>query len=237
LATGQVKRINLATGKRVVVMNRRGQPQWNDVFENNPRIARRDAPELERLVNCGGARPYIAGKSPTHWVWKRWDIAPGEIYLTPAEREFGAHYAGRVLIEPSTKVRGSNKAWLAERWQRVVDKSGLSFVQVGPEGTAWLDGVVRVPTTFRQACAVLAASRAYLGPEGALHHAAAALAVPAVVLWSHFIDPVFTGYATQRNLRHADGWCGSRTPCPTCRRSMEAITVHEVIHHLSEVIA
>jgi len=56
------------------------------------------------------------------------------------------------------------------------------------------------------------------------------------VLWSHFISPDITGYQTQKNLRHANGWCGMRVDCPTCRASMEAITVDEVAQALREVL-
>lgn len=234
MCTAQVRRINQETGRKVLVVARDGRPRWHEVFRNNPRMSN-DLGSV-RLLNGPGARPYIAGKTAIRWTWQRWEIEPGELYLTDEERAFGAPYTGSVLVEPATKVPNGNKAWAWERWQAVVDAfPGERFVQVGPPGARWLNGVQRVVTnTFREACAVLAVSRACVVPEGGMHHAAAALDVPAVVLYSEFISPDISGYATQRNIRHAGEACGSRVPCHGCKQSMQRITVGEVVENLRE---
>lgn len=237
MCTSQVRALNESTGRKVYVVGRGGTAQWNEVFEHNPRLTRRLTRDAVRLQNGPGVRPYIAQKLPDRWVWKRWPIAPGELFLTSEEHAFGRRHGGRILIEPNTKVEGGNKAWLWERWQEVVDRGG-DFVQIGHPGTRPLNGVAVAEThSFRQACAVLAHSRAFVGTEGGLHHAAAALGVPAVVLFSEFIDPEITGYATQRSLRRAGEACGMRVPCAGCRASMEAITVEEVITNLRDITA
>lgn len=226
----------MLNNRSVLVVNRAGRPQWHDVFEGNPRIVRAPTRFCQMLLNAGGCRPYIVSKTPERWVWKRWDITPGEIYLTAFEKVFAAPHAGAVLIEPHTKVPGSNKAWPWERWQALVDRGG-TFVQVGPPGTRVLHGVRFVETaSFRQACAVLAVSRAFVGSEGGLHHAAAALGVPAVVLFSEFIGTDITGYPIHRNLRHAGPACGSRLPCGGCHASMLAISVDEVENNLKDIL-
>lgn len=236
MATSQVKRLHEANGRQVVVVNHRGAPQWHEVFENNPRISRDITRHTQRLLNASGHRPYIAAKGPKAWAWRPWDIAPGELYFTQAERDFAAAHAGRVLIEPHTKVEGSNKAWPWERWQQLVDRGG-DFVQVGAPGARALRGVTFVETaSFRLACAVLAQSRAFVGPEGGLHHAAAAVGVPAVVLFSEFIGVDITGYPMHRNLRHAGAACGSRIPCVGCRSAMARITVDEVAANLEQIL-
>jgi len=233
MATGQVRKINEATRRRVVIVGRGNRPQWSEVFENNPRIVQTMGRYVQMLRNGGGIRPYIAAKTAERWTWREWDISPGEIFLSDAEKAFAEPYRGRVLIEPWTKVQGGNKAWPVERWQAVVDRAGLDFVQVGPANTRALRDVLFVATEFRQAMAVLSVCRAFVGSEGALHHAAAALGVPAVVLWSEFIEPRFTGYAQHRNIRHAGPYCGARLPCDGCKASMLAITVDEVIAGLN----
>lgn len=236
MATAQVKQLNERTGRQVVVVNTLMKPQWHEVFENNPRIARSFGRGTVHVINASGVRPYIVSKGAERWTWKRWDIRPGEIYLSAAEKAFAAPHAGHVLIEPNTKVDGSNKSWLWHRWQELVDRGG-SYIQVGAAGARRLDGVRFVETAnFRQACAVLAASRAFVGTEGGLHHAAAALGVPAVVLFSEFISPDITGYPTQRNLRHAGKACGARYACAGCRVSMQAITVDEVESNLKDIL-
>lgn len=228
MATGQVRLLNEETGRRVVVIDKMGKPQWSPVFENNPRIAKQLTPEYTTLLNAGGSRPYIRFKDDRRWYWKDWDKSIGEIYLSDSERQFGALHGGRVLIEPNTKVQDGNKAWPWDRWRALVHEREHIFIQCGKPGTRRLPNVQFVETTFREACAVLAASSGFVGTEGGLHHAAAALGVPAVVLFSEFIAPRYTGYESQKSLRHAGESCGNRFPCSGCKASMEAITVAEV---------
>lgn len=223
-------------GHQVIVVDRAGRVQWHEVFENNPKISPVQYRGVQRLINAGGVRPYIASKTAHNWVWKRWNTAPGELFFSESEKDFAARHAGMILIEPHTKVAASNKAWIWERWQQLVDRGG-DFVQVGPPGTHPLRGVKFVETSnFRLGCAVLARSRAFVGPEGGLHHAAAAVGTPAVVLFSEFIAPDITGYPQHRNLHHAGGSCGSRQPCSGCRESMAKITVDEVSENLEQIL-
>lgn len=237
MATSQVKRMHERSGVPIVVMGLGQRLMWSEVFENNPRILRRPVGHCQVLINGPNARPYIAAKYQERWVWKRWDIAPGELYFSVPETRFAEPYRGAVLIEPHTKVANGNKAWQWERWQAVVDElPDVRFVQVGPFNTRPLRGVEFVETRFRLAAAVLSVASAFVGTEGALHHAAAALNVPAVVLWSEFISPDITGYATQRNIRHAGTPCGARVPCVGCKISMGLISVEEVINNLREVL-
>jgi ADP-heptose:LPS heptosyltransferase len=100
------------------------------------------------------------------------------------------------------------------------------------------DNVLHVLTpTFRHAMAALSVCRAFVGTEGGLMHAAAAVNVPGVILWSEFISPDITGYTMHRNLRHAGVACGSRLNCSGCRASMAAITVGEVADNLKELLS
>lgn len=235
MATAQVRELNERTGKKVAVIDRMGRLRWSDAFDNNPRIAKphevtpREMVNLVRLVNAGGSRPYIRAKTDKRWFWQTWNIQPGELYLTHEEHAQGAVIsAGAVVIEPNTKVLDGNKAWPFERWQELVRSLDVHWVQIGAPDARRLQGVRFVPTAVRQAFGVLASARLFVGAEGALHHAAAALGTRAVVLWSEFISPAFTGYACQRNIRKTTAVCGSRMPCASCKASMDAITIEEV---------
>lgn len=242
MATSQVRTLNERTGKRVVVVDRLGRVRWSDAFDGNPRVVRPgeitagSSFQYARLLNAGGSRPYIRSKTETHWFWQQWDIAPGELFLSDDEVAVGrTSAAGRVLIEPNTKVPDGNKAWAFERWQAVVDAlPEVDWVQIGEPSARRLGRVRFVTTRVREAFGVVKAARLFVGAEGALHHAAAALGTPAVVLWSEFISPVFTGYTSQRNIRKTAAVCGSRHPCPSCRASMDAITVDEVVRAIQE---
>lgn len=232
MCTGEVKRMHEANGRPVHVVGIDNKPQWHDVFIGNPRIARSAVNGTQRLVNGAGIRPYIQAKNSIKWYWREYTPIPGELYLTDEELAFAAPYSGMVMVEPNIKANGhANKSWPFERWQVLVNEMRLTtFVQCGPEGARWLDGVDRVVTpSFRHACAVLSVSLAFVGTEGGLHHAAAALGIRAVVLWSHFIAPTITGYESQKNIRHAGVPCGSRVPCKECIASMAAIGVDEVM--------
>ncbi len=227
MATAQVRQLHQATGKQVVVMDLRGRAQWSPVFEYNP-IITRETRGAATLLNASGVRPYISGKTAERWVWRHWNIEPGSLYLHRDELAKAAPFAGKVLIEPNTKVVGGNKAWPFERWQQLVDRDPGRYIQVGSLESKRLRGVEFKETAFREALAILTSSIGFVGGEGALHHAAAALSIPSVVLWSEFISPEFTGYQNQRNIRHATGWCGNRQACAGCKAAMLAITVDEV---------
>jgi ADP-heptose:LPS heptosyltransferase len=88
--------------------------------------------------------------------------------------------------------------------------------------------LARTPT-FRHAMAVLARASLYIGPEGGLHHAAAAVGIPAVVIFGGFIPPSVTGYATHINLTGGAAACGSLKPCEHCKAYMDVISVADVM--------
>jgi ADP-heptose:LPS heptosyltransferase len=244
MASGEARKLHKANGLPVVIVNRMGRPQWSEVWDNVPYIAHRPGGKpVNRLLNCPGYRPYIAGKTPNNWTWKTYKPTPAEIVFTPAELAFAEPYRGMVMIEPNVKANGhDNKAWLDTRWNDLAQHllgQGLGILQCGPRGNSWLQpmSIRSVETlTFRQAAAVLSVAKAFVGTEGGLHHAAAAVGTPAVILWSEFISPEITGYATMTNLRHAGRPCGNRMSCPGCRKSMEAITVNEVVQALEKLL-
>jgi ADP-heptose:LPS heptosyltransferase len=214
---------------------------WSDLWNGVPYIINRPAGRrYSTLIDGSGVRAYIAGKTTERWTWRPFVPTPAQIVFTPAELAFAECCRGRVLIEPNVKAIGhQNKAWVRDRWQKVVDSMRhIRFVQCGHyDTTEWLQNVDRMPTpAFRHACAVLSVCKAFVGTEGGLMHAAAAVGTPAVILWSEFISPDITGYTMHRNIRHAGKACGMRTDCPGCRASMEAITVEEVVHNLQEIL-
>ena len=75
------------------------------------------------------------------------------------------------------------------------------------------------------ACAILEHAALYIGNEGGLHHAPAALGVPAVVIFGGYITPWNTGYDGHINLYadHPLSPCGERLPCDHCRVCMASI--------------
>lgn len=226
-----------------MVFDRNNQQRWHEMWRNNPRIATRSESvhKPQRLVNGPGVRPYIADKTQGRWTWKEWECPKGEIYFSPDELAFASGYRPIVIIEPNNKAKASpNKDWGRERWAVLageLSKNGLEPVQLGPSGTQRLAGVHLIETpTFRHACAVLARAKACVLPEGGLHHAAAALGVPSVVIFGGYIGPRQTGYATQTNLFTGGKPCGMRVTCEHCAQAMSKITPEIVLGEMLKLL-
>jgi ADP-heptose:LPS heptosyltransferase len=241
MVTGQVRRMQQTDRRKVQVLDKNGRPRWESIWYNNPRLARPDEQgDFQTLINGPNIRPYIAHKTADRWYWKEHECTPGEIFLTEAEIRQARLYRPQIVIEPNLKPRASpNKHWGMDRWQafaKLAKKAGYSLTQFGAPGTRPIQYATMICTPgFRQACAVLANASAYVGHEGGMHHAAAALGIPAVVIFGGFISPAQTGYATHRNLFTGDEPCGMRVPCRHCAAAMAAITPQDVLKQLMEI--
>jgi ADP-heptose:LPS heptosyltransferase len=227
----------------VAVCDRRGNLRWHAIWENNPHIAMptEDMSRAQVLVTGPGTRPYIAGRSDRQWVWRDYQCPAGEIYFSAAELGFGRRHAGQVIIEPNIKANASpNKDWGMLRWLALVAllrRKGVTPVQLGPAGTRVLPGADFVETAnFRDACAVLANARGAVLPEGGLHHAAAAVGTPAVVIFGGYISPRQTGYPAQENIFTGGQPCGMRVPCRHCAEAMQEITPRAVCERLLAIL-
>lgn len=238
MAAGMARKYREEHGRPVAIVDHAGRVRTHDIWQDNPDIARCLGPGVVRLLNCGGHRPYIANKTATQWTWRAFKPTPARLILAGSEVDWGARYAGRILVEPNVKHTGHrNKDWGFDRWQELVARRPGAFVQVGYGDFKRLEGVeVVVTPTFRLACAVLKASLMYVGPEGGLHHAAAALERPAIVLFGGFISPDVTGYPNHRNLFTGGKACGMRIDCQHCRDAMAKITVEQVDQQIGEVL-
>lgn len=212
---------------------------------------------VQWLHRYGHHRPYHQPTDAGHkgdkgqpWRYTEWrarDVGPGELYFTDRElaeaRDIiddtaGLDFGNFAVIEPLVKPQASpNKQWSFDNYVRVAERlarpsaNAVRLVQLGPQGIAAIPGVRRVTTaTFRQACALLAKAALYIGNEGGLHHAAAALGVPAVVIFGGFTSPWNTGYAEHINFYadHPESPCGARLPCDHCRVCMDSIAPEAV---------
>ena len=227
-------------------MHQRKVP-WSQAWDGNPRLAKPDEKGDFQLLYARSLdtnmRGYHTAKTPERWSYNL-DYRPelGEIYLTPAERDFGQRYAGRIIVEPHIKPGASpNKQWSWVRWNKLawlMQRSGLRVTQLGPIGTALLDGAELVPTsTFRQAAAVITGAQACVLPEGGSHHAAAAVGTPAVVIFGGFTPVELTGYPLHTNIGASLGdACGMRTPCPHCAAWNARIVPEHIFAELCRIL-
>lgn len=255
MAAGLAAQKAREAGGPVAILDRQGRPRWSDVWKGNPDVATPEeflAKKAKASIVCGPyARPYIerweTWSSKARCVFSSWQArsAPGRIYLTPSELQLAeetkkklGHY---IIVEPALVNSNPNKEWGVEKYQEVLRRfPDEQFVQMGPAAPArLLEGAYWVQTsTYRDACAVLSAARAALLPEGGLHHAAAALGVPAVVIFGGHTHPDSTGYDGHINLVSdiPETPCGRYAPCPHCREAMDSICVITVVDALGKIL-
>ena len=122
MSIGEAKRLHKQTGQKVLIVGRDGRPVRSDLFNGIPYIIARPTNTTgpyQRLINGSGIRPYIAGKTPEKWQWRKYKPTPGEIVFTPIELDFAERYRGRVMIEPEVNANTghTNKAWIGPRWR------------------------------------------------------------------------------------------------------------------------
>jgi ADP-heptose:LPS heptosyltransferase len=229
------KRIAFGDGTRII---------WDlhseQIFRGNPNVA---PPGTEKSGNIEwfgfykGNRLYNR-REGNRWCWNyEFKAIPGEVFLTKQERAY-AETAGRgfVVIEPNVPEQKSvapNKQWPVARYSEVAEKlkcDGYDVVQFS-YGKGFRISAARqiISPTFRHAVAILARAALYIGPEGGLHHAAAAVGAPGVVMFGGFIPPAVTGYSSHTNLTGGAEACGSLSLCKHCKAAMDAISVDEVL--------
>lgn len=227
------KRIAFGDGRRIL-----WGPHSPEIFKGNPNIAppgcHRDQ-NIEWIKYYKGHRIYNIGHGD-HWEWN-YDFRPkpGEMFLDLHEIEFAKTVLqGVVLIEPNVpwhKTCAVNKDWGFERYQAVADRLLKMGCRVGQFdfGRDRLAGVQLISTpSFRHSMAVLQRAALVICPEGGLHHAAAAMGTPAVVLFGGFIPPEATGYLIHTNLTGGARACGRVSRCEHCRAAMDVIKVDDV---------
>lgn len=243
MSIGEAKRVHKRTGQPVFICDPRGMPVRSDLFSGVPYLTsklRRDI-SCQRLVNSPGHRPYIEKKLADRWIWRPYRPEPADVVLTEAEEAFGRQAAGAIIVEPNVKDIGHrNKDWGWVNWHNLstlLSREGLWTLQMVRLGDKPLLKANVLPVTnFRLALACLKHARLYVGPEGGLHHGAAAVGTPAVVIFGGFISPAITGYDHHRNLFTGGVPCGMRTDCAHCRKAMNAITPEMVLHEIKEAL-
>lgn len=224
------KRVAFGDGKRII----RG-PWCEIAFRHNPNIAQNLAEPVEWIHYYKGNRHYNK-LGNGRWIWNYdFKARPGEFFFDGRERAYTIRTRDAVLIEPNVPWQKSvavNKDWGMARFQALVERfkrGGFQVFQLS-HGRNRLEGVhvIEAPD-FRCAAAALAGFQCIVTPEGGLHHAAAAVGAPAVVLFGGFVPPAVLGYDSHLNLTGGAGEaCGSLNMCAHCRKALDNISVDEV---------
>jgi ADP-heptose:LPS heptosyltransferase len=240
LGEAQAKAAEL--GGPVEIVDAAGQKVTSPLFINQPCFAQHGQQPVATLALGPGKRPYMANGGGRRRVWKRYQPKAAKINWLEEELAWIESLPNDyVVIEPTIKKRSgmANKTWGFDRYQQVVKKlNQIKWVQlVQDDTTPRLDGVQHIRTfSFRSAMATLSRAIGYLGPEGGLHHASAAVGVPAVVIFGGYISPEVTGYEGHINLFTGTGLgCGNADQCEC--RCIASITVGQVCEAVEKLLA
>jgi len=232
MASAEVKEANEATGKKIKIGNGVSMYLDDQVFANNYRMASPEEKDVVWVHNYPKHRPYLKGEQDGHMIFNDgYRPKPGEIFLSDKEKAWSDKQIDKpfILIEPNVKstfIHTINKAW--DKWDQLV-KHDLPWLQVGNSSakryTNWIE-----TKTFREALAILNKASVFVGTDGGLHHAAAALGIPSVVIWTGFSSPRHLGYDTHRNIHDGSEPCGTYSGvCKHCLLKAKQITVEQVL--------
>ena len=149
-----------------------------------------------------------------------------------------------IVFDPDTNTDwfGDLRLWPLEKWKKLISSaheidSRIQFVQVGLAKTGVLKGVKDLTnqTTFREAALIIERSQLFVGTEGGLMHAAAAVNKRALILWGGITEPSFAGYPGMHDIICKDvkcSPCGNLGWCHHEKKCMNDINVEEVLNQL-----
>ncbi|MBM86427.1 MAG: hypothetical protein CMM47_10450 [Rhodospirillaceae bacterium] len=238
MVTARVRTVYRQKPEPVLVVGLDGRPLWSQLWDNNPKITRNPDLASQKIVDGPGARPYLdyARMTKSRFAFHTMALEPGEIFLSDDEKAMGRTF---VLVEPTLKRGASlNKDWGFARYQAVVDAlPHLPWTQFD-YGAPILRGVDAVSTqSFRHACALMSSATAALLPEGGLHHAAAALGIPAVVIFGAYISPDVTGYDGHINIaREVPDVAGLKLAHPVAQEALSSISIGEIATAIASLV-
>lgn len=240
MATAQIRQARLESPDKRIWVGDGTTAMWSPVFDHSPHLCRVGSPRPGDIwvKNYTGHRPYIDYPNSVRGrcAFTDWRAEPGELFFNHIEevasakamKDEGLERKQFIVVEPHIKggFAATNKDWGWHNWVELMHIIyGLEVAQFD-YGKPILEGAVRVATpNFRIACAVLRHAAAIVTTDGGLHHAAAALGVPGVVIWGGFSSPKNVGYDIHENIyvEDDDTPCGSRGDCEHCRAKMESI--------------
>lgn len=173
------------------------------------------AAQMADLVGLGlpeNWAPVYRPRSPAH-------VEPGAVVIQNSCR--GALYAA------------VTKEWPFERWDQLAERltsEGHKLVQLGTPLDPPVQGAVdlRGKTELPRAASILEQAKLFIGLESGLMHLAAAVRVPAVIIYGGRTRPWETGYPWQwhaANMAVSCAGCALNSGCPQNVKCMDSITL------------
>lgn len=243
IATGMAKGA-AARGERIAFGDGRTirwGPYSEMIFRNNPNVARStNEHPLSWISYYKGQRIYNRDAGG-RWAWNySFKAVPGEFFFDADECLF-AKDDSLILLEPNVpnKPSAPNKQWPIERWEKLTQAltaKGFRVTQFEYPAIKHRVAPTIKTLNFRLAAALLKSARLAILPEGGLHHAAAAVGLPAVVLFGGYVPPAVLGYDVHVNLTGGAEACGKYTRCQHCVEAMDRISVDEVLSAVEKLL-
>ena len=241
-AAARGKKIAFGDGRKII------WTQWcKEVYENNPNIAwpgQEKAPGVEWMEFHVGRRHYSTlDAAKGRWIWNyNYRMAAGEFFFSEKEKAIAAnHRSDFIVIEPNLpwwKPVAVNKDWgeanYAELGRQLIEQ-GYRLLQFHHANTKRIitgAQIIEVPR-FRQAIAIMQRAAVYVGVEGGMMHAAAAVGLRGVILFGGWSPPLVVGHSWHVNITGSNEACGSIKPCDHCRQAMANISVEQVSRAVS----
>ena len=263
---GEAAKQHQVTGKRVEPTgSKEFSPFWHNLEwiihpEYNPPYPGEDVIQVPTHPN-NGCRWYMDSWGPNKINFTEYEPLRGHIRFSMTERlwsnsivkDWNCKGDKFVLVNPDSKntTSANNKAWPFDYWQTLVDRISehVQVVRLKPASGQDVSGhveynqpelknCINVSYPLRIAMAIARHASCIVTTEGGLHHVAASLGVPCIVLYGAFISPKQTGYKDQVNLYTGpeEGPYGSTVPDDRCTEAMKKITPEEVYTNLSRII-
>lgn len=236
MACGEAKLLHEKTGKKVKIGDGRTIYKEKEIFANNPFICRDVDEDGIWLKNYPGGRPYIKETKNGRILFNKYKPEPAQLFFTAKEIAWAKKHAPKhdfIVIEPNVKdtyKHTVNKAW--PYWNELI-KYDYPFYQLGLGKN--ITKQIRTDN-FRQALLILSQAKLFIGTDGGLHHAAAALGIPAIVIWTGFTSPKHLGYDSHINIHDGGEPCGTYSgTCPHCIKIAKSITVERVLDAINTI--
>lgn len=224
----------MSLGGVVAIKDKNGNVRTHPAWENNPFIAKPGEKYSKFVVNAPGYRPYFTSVSQSAWVWRAYRPKPAKLFFSEDELAFAdAIEGGFIAIEPDlkNKIESVNRNWGRGNFEYVTRSVDADWVQFGATKPKLLPNARWIETpTPRHMAAALSKAKAFLSPEGGMHHTAAALNLKGVVLFGGFIAPQVTGYKMHKNIFVDDSLgCGKRVKCEHCEQAWSRIHPDRIV--------
>jgi len=173
-----------------------------------------------------------------------------DLLLSPDDRRFAREFLGRRTEEPVIVIHARSnmrcKDWPMWRWADLVERLRMRYwvVQVGKEGEELIPGCLDAtglpgPAPLRKTAALVEQACMAICVDSCVQHFAAALGVPAVVLYGGSSSPKLSGYPHNLNV-HTPFACtcdlsnGFTSACPHDYECMTAITPELVLEQMEQ---